>query len=135
MTSPIVIAKKLAEVKLASTFPTVQIAWENVSFSAPSDKYFRCNFSVRPPSDPCVGGEYYRENIVMNVFVCDKLNVGTASALTTAEEIRDAFYKGLSMQDSNVSVRVLKTPHVAGGVITSDRYVVPVSISLFVESN
>lgn len=132
--SAIATAKRLAETRLSTITPSIPTAYENAGFSAPSTKYLRCNFGIKPPSDPCVGGSYYRENLTFFVYVCDKLNIGSGGAIATAEAVRGLFHKGLSLSEGNVKVRVLETPHIAGGVITSDRYVVPVSIKLFVES-
>jgi hypothetical protein len=59
----------------------------------------------------------------------DKLGIGTGGALDTAEAIRSLFSKKTTMQEGNVRIHILKTPHIAGTVVTTDRLVlVPVSI-------
>lgn len=129
-------AKKLVENKLKTITPLLPIAWESVSFSPPADgsKYLRCSFIVRQPDDTCIGSDYYRENAVFNVYVMDKLNIGTGGALDTAETIRSLFQKKTTMQEGNVRIHILKTPHIAGTVVTTDRLVVPISIQLTIEN-
>lgn len=135
--SAIIVAKKLVETRLKTISPALPIAFENVSFTSPSDgsKYLRCNLSIRPPDDRVIGGgSYYREIATFNVYVMDKLNIGTVSALTTAEIIKALFPKGYSTEEGSTRVNVLTSPHIAGAVVTSDRLVVPISISLTIES-
>lgn len=134
--SAIITTKKLVETRLKTLSPSLPIAWESVAFTAPADgsKYLRCTITIGKPDDRCKGSNYYRENMTLNVYVLDKLNIGTTGALTTAEAVRALFAKGTSIEEGNVRVNILTTPHIAGTVATSDRLVVPVSISLTVES-
>ena len=134
--SAIITAKKLVETRLKTISPALPIAWESASFNPPADgsKYLRCSFQIGTPDDSCVGGSYYREKITFNVYVLNKLNIGTVSALNTAEAIRSLFPKGYSVTEGSTRVHVLSTPRIAGSVVTVDRLVVPISISLTVES-
>lgn len=136
MSNPIKIAKKLVENRLKTLTPTLPIAFESVSYTPPADgsKYLRCSFIVRQPDDTCIGSDYYREMAVFNVYVMDKLGIGTGGALDTAEAIRSLFKKKTTMQEGNVRIHILKTPHIAGTVVTTDRLVVPISIQLTIES-
>lgn len=128
--------KKLIENRLKTLSPLPAIAWENVNFTAPSDGslYLRCTMQVRNPDDTCIGSEYYRENIVFNVYVLDKLNIGTGNALTVAENIRTLFKKKTTLEEGTTRVQVLSTPRIAGSVVTNDRLVVPISVELTVEN-
>jgi len=134
--SALITAKKLVETRLKTILPVLPIAFENVSFTSPSDgsKYLRCTLAIGQPDDSCVGGNYYRENAKFNVYVLDKLNIGTTGALTTAELIKALFPKGYSIEEGTTRVNVLSSPHIAGAVVTSDRLVVPISINLTIES-
>jgi len=134
--SAIITTKKLVETRLKTLSPSLPIAWESVSMTPPSDgsKYLRCNLTIGKPDDKCKGGSYYRESCTFNVYVLDKLNIGTVSSLTTAEAIRSLFSKGTSFEEGSTRVSILNTPHIAGCVVTSDRLVVPISIQLTVES-
>ena len=134
--SAIIIAKKLVETRLNTITPSLPIAWAAVAFTTPTDgsKYLRCNLTIGKPDDRCKGSTYYRENATFNVYVMDKLNIGTVSALETAESIRSLFPKGFSIEEGGTRVNVLKTPHIAGAVVTLDRLVCPITLSLTIES-
>jgi hypothetical protein len=71
---------------------------------------------------------------IFNIFVMDKLNIGTGSALDTAEIIQQLFNKKTTLEENNVRVQVLETPYIAGTAITTDRLVVPVSVQLTIEN-
>lgn len=128
--------KKIVENRLASITPALSIAWEGVNFEPPSDgsKYLKCSFGIKEPDDTCVGGGYYRENIIFYVYVMDKLGIGTGSAYQTAEDIRNLFKLKTTFTEDYVLIRILKTPHIAGSLKTADRLVVPVSVALTVEN-
>lgn len=135
--SILTISRNLVENRLKTISPLLPIAWDNIKFTAPADgsKYLRCSFLVNTPDDTCIGNAgYYRENAVFNVYVMDKLNIGTAGAFETAEAIRTLFQKRTTLQNSNVRVHVLNTPHISGAVVTTDRLVVPISIRLTIEN-
>ena len=127
--------KKLVENRLKTLSPSLPIAWTNVSFTPPADgsKYLRCTLNIRTPDDSCIGGTYYRENATFNVYVLDKLNIGSGGALDTAESIRDLFDKRTTLEEGNVRVQILQTPHITGEVITNDRLVIPIAIRLTAE--
>lgn len=133
-TSPIKITKKIIETNLATTFPTIPIAYENAKFD-PTNKplYFAVQFVMQQPDDPVFAGRYYRERIQAQIFICSELNKGTSTALDKAEEVRSLFFKGFTQTDTGVIVHVLRTPQVAGGIKTFDRYVVPVYVDIVTE--
>lgn len=128
--------KKLVENRLKTLSPLPSIAWENVNFQVPADGslYLRCTMQVRTTDDTCIGGNYYREDITFNVYVLDKLNIGTGNALTVAENIRTLFKKTTTLQEGTTRVQILTTPRIAGAVVTNDRLVIPLSIELTVEN-
>ena len=132
MPSPILSTKKAAEIRLATLgIPT---AYENAEFTPVANQaYIRVQFDIRNPSDPTLGDGYYREQIQLQVFVCDVLNKGTASAITTAESIRTLFKKGTFLLQDGYRISVLETPMIKGSIKTSDRLVVPVMIDLTVD--
>ncbi len=134
MVSPIKITKKIIETNLASTFPTIPIAYENAKFD-PTNKplYFAVQFTIQQPDDPVFAGRYYRERIQAQIFVCAELNKGASVAFDKAEEIRGLFFKGFTQSDSNCIVHILRTPQVAGGIKTFDRYAVPVYVDIVTE--
>lgn len=132
--SAILSTKKAAEQRIATLgIPT---AYENSAFTpVANQKYLRVQFLIQPPVDPTLGDKYYRENIQLQVFVCDLLNQGTASSITTAETIRALFAKGWSAQEGIYRISNFSTPRISGSAKTSDRLVTPVLIDLVTEVN
>lgn len=118
---------------LVNSFPDVDIAIENIQYEPDSDIYMAVQFVVHPPIDPTYGPYYYRENISFHVFVTDSLGVGTVAAENLAEQVRQKFYKGLTIVKGSYRLQILRTPHISGSTITSDRLVIPVMIPVQVE--
>lgn len=118
---------------LITSFPNVDVAIEGIPFESSHDRYIAVQFLVHPPTDPTYGPYYYRENISFQVFVSDKLGIGTLGAEELAEQIRAVFRKGLSLQEDGYRLHILRTPHITGVNITSDRLIVPVLIPVQVE--
>lgn len=133
--SAILDAKRAVERRLTQTFPTTAVSFENVEFKPTDNLYLRTAFRVDRPTDDSIGNNCYRENITFTVFVCDKLNKGTANAITVAEQVRTAFYRGLSLQENTTRISIWRQPQVSTAAKTTDRVVVPVVISLVVEVN
>jgi hypothetical protein len=125
--------RKLLEQRLAALSPSLPTAWENVEFKPPNGKYLMCSIKLGEPDDRNIGCDYYREEATLNVYICDKLGIGPSSAFETAESVRALFNKGLTLEESNVKITILVTPRIAGGAVTTDRYVVPVVIKAMVE--
>lgn len=132
--TPLINAKKAVERHLATMLPSIQIAYEGVSFAPPANEmYLATQIVINQPDDPTVGDFYYRERLTFQVFVCDVLNKGTAAALAKAEAIRTRFDKGLTLIENSTRIHVTRTPQISGTVITNDRLVVPVLIELWAE--
>jgi len=129
----IITAQTAVRRRLAALTPSLPTAFEGISFVPPTGMYQRLQFVINPPTDPTFGAYYHRENIQVQIFVADKLDVGTAGAITRAEVLREWFYKGLTLEESGVRMHVLRTPQIAGASVTSDRIIVPVLIPLTVE--
>lgn len=119
--------------RLAALTPSLPTAFEGIPFVPPTGMYQRLQFVINPPTDPTFGTYFHRENIQVQIFVADKLDVGTAGAIARAELLRDWFYKGLTLTESGVRMHVLRTPQIAGAAVTNDRIIVPVLIPLTVE--
>ena len=129
----IVETKEAIRKHLLNLLPVLPTALEAISFDAPSGMYQRLQFVIQRPTDPVLGRGYYRENIEVQIFVVDQLDVGTTAAELRAEELRDWFHKGLTLTEGNFRMHVLRTPHVSSAAVSADRIVVPVLIPLTVE--
>lgn len=119
--------------RLAALTPSLPTAFEGIPFTAPTGMYQRLQFVINPPTDPTFGTYYYRENIQVQIFVADKLDVGTAGAIQRAQVLRDWFYKGLTLEENGVRMHILRTPQISGATVAGDRIIVPVLIPLTVE--
>ena len=129
----IIKAEKAVRRHLLTLSPQLPTAYEAIPFTAPTGMYQRLQFVVNPPTDPTFGNYYHRENIQVQIFVADKLDVGTNAAITRAQSLRNLFHKGLTLNEGGFRMHVLRTPQIAGVAIASDRVIVPVLISLTVE--
>ncbi len=125
--------KKAVRERLKALTPALPTALEGISFTPPTGMYQRLQFVVEPPTDPTFGTYFYRENVQVQIFVVDKLDVGTTNAEARAELIRDWFNKGLTLTEGNVRMHVLRTPHVSGAAVAADRIIVPVLIQITAE--
>lgn len=130
---PITDVEKAVRKRLATLTPTLQTAQENIPFTAPEGMYQRLQFVISPPTDPTFGKYYHRENVQAQVFVCDKLGVGSTAAISRAELIRDLFSKGTTLEENGTRMHILRTPQIAGAVVAADRFIVPVLIPVTVE--
>ena len=73
----IIKAEKAVRRHLLTLSPQLPTAYEAIPFTAPTGMYQRLQFVVNPPTDPTFGNYYHRENIQVQIFVADKLDVGT----------------------------------------------------------
>lgn len=121
------------ESRLFSNFPSIPIAPEGVSFTAPSGSYLRVILQVNRPDDPVLGSMYHRENLTFQVFCVTESNKGTAAALTLAEQVSDVFRRGTFISVDNLRIHVFNTPQVSSVVVADNRLVVPVLIPVTVE--
>ena len=129
----IIAAQTAVRRRLADLTPALPTAFEGIPFVPPTGMYQRLQFVINPPTDPVFGAGYHRENIQVQIFVADKLDVGTAGAIARAQALRDLFHKGLTLVEDGVRMIILRTPQIAGATVAGDRVIVPVLIPLTVE--
>ena len=127
-------AKIALETRLATAFPSIQIAYPAVAFTPPEETYLRCQTVIGRPDDPVIGAKYRRENMTFQVFVISPINKGEAESLTVANTVFDTFKRGTSIHvSSNIIVQIFESPHIAGSSIAENRIIVPVLIPVSVE--
>lgn len=132
--SAILNTKRACERALLALLPTIPIAFENVSFNAPTDKmYIRTQFANRGPEDTTIGDKYYRERISFQCFIIGLPNVGTAQAIQVAEQIRERFDKGTFFNENGTHIHILTTPQLSSSSIVENRLIVPVLIDVVSE--
>jgi len=121
--------KKLLEKHLSLMTPAIPTAYENVNFTIPDNSpYQRVQLVPDTPDNSTFGDSYYRETGEFQVFLAYLRNKGAAEALARAADVQKHFNRGTSLQEGNVILHVLKTPVIAGSIITGDRFVVPVIV-------
>jgi len=125
--------KRAVEGLLASTNPTIQIAYENSRFVPPEVLYIQTQFMIQRPDDPVFTAGYHRERMQFQVFVVDTIDTGTGEAYTKALSIRETFYKGLHLKEGPTDIYVLRTPFISHATVATDKVVVSVVIDLVVE--
>ena len=109
--------------------PAIATGYENVQFSPPDNApYQRVQLIPDTPDNSTFGDDYYREKGEFQVFLAYPRNTGPALAMDRAVSLQNHFKRGSSFQEGNVVVHILKTPSIAGSIVTQDRYVVPVII-------
>lgn len=121
------------ESRVIANFPSVPIAPEGVTFF-PSGQYFRVNLQVNKPTNPLLGSEYRRENMVFQVFCVAESNKGTAAVITLAEQVQEVFKRGTFLAVDNLRIHVFSTPHLGSIAPPIDgRIMLPVRIPITVE--
>lgn len=132
--SEILNVKKALERRLLTLSPTVATGFEGVEFIPPTNTmYQRCQFMINSPVDPTFPSGYHREQIQLQVFVCDVKGKGTGAAIARAELIRNLFYKSLSLIEGTTRIHILRTPQIGSAFVTQDRIIVPVIVQVTAE--
>ena len=122
--------KKALEKHLAAMTPSIQTAYEGVSFiPTQGTPYQRVIVSPRRPENPTMGDSYHREVGTFQIFLNYPNNKGTADAIARAEMIQEHFKRGTTLTDGGYNVIVMYTPQIAGTTIIGDRLIVPVLVS------
>jgi hypothetical protein len=121
--------KKAFEKRLNSITPSIQTAYEAVSFTPTQGvPYQKVQLSPNQPENPTIGDGYYREVGEFQVFLCYPSNKGTSEVLTRAELVRSYFQRGTTLVEGASEIIIIRTPQIAGTSIIGDRIIVPVLI-------
>ena len=110
----------------------IRVAWENRDFSPREGVLdLRQNFMPGTPRAAALGPDamdYVRGTY--QVTVRGKSGRGRAGAKTVAEDVRNAFPRGLKLTRNGTETTV-ESVGIGPGVNNGDRYTVPVSITFF----
>ena len=119
------------ETALYSLSPSFATAWENVSYRpTPGVPYQQAYLLFAKPDNP-IFSSGHRELGFMLVRLIYPLSTGLFDAMTRAELLRSAFYKGASFTSGDAIVYVERTPEILSGRVEGSRYVIPVKIRFF----
>lgn len=120
--------------RLASISPSIEIAYEAVSFTPVAGvPYQRVQLIPARPQNPTLGQNYYREKGTYQILLCYPGNLGTTDILDRAELTRSFFKQGTSFTEAGTTVIVVGTPYVGGANIVQDRLVLPIIINYTAE--
>lgn len=124
--------KAALESALDELLPAIATARENVHFEvpAPDVPYQRVDMLRNTPDNPEIGSGHQLLGI-LQVSLFYPANAGSGAALTRAQQIRDLFYRGLSITQGGITTTIENTPEIGSGSPDGDRYMVPVRIRWF----
>jgi hypothetical protein len=131
------IIRQLLETQLASALSGFAIAWENARYTptvgTPFASVFLLPAATRNPAIAAdgVSGEMQEHNGVLQVVLNYPLSDGTQAFGAKADAVVAAFPVGLTLTQSAITVRVLRTPAIAPAFPKGAWYVVPVSIPYY----
>lgn len=121
--------RQALEVALNALTPALESAWENTAF-VPKDGVPHQEVRMLPnvPDNTAIGGQYYREQGILQVELAYPLLKGSKDAQTRAEAIRTLFKRGTQLVKDGITVTIETTPAIGPGFVARDRWRVPVSV-------
>lgn len=105
------------------------IANENASFNPTEAAY--CEFHMIPatPVDSVLGSEFHFEVGIAQITLVYPAGKGTGPGEAKAHEIRNLFFRGLTLIEDGIQVEVTKTPAEAKGFPDGGYWRIPISVS------
>lgn len=127
------IAKALAalETHLLAIAPAISTAFENAAFLPVNGvPYQRVSHLLAKPDDLAYTNDVTQDMGVMQVSLMYPIGKGRGEALTRGAVIRNHFSAApRQLTNGGVTIYITSTPHVSGGLVDGDRWVIPVSIT------
>jgi hypothetical protein len=121
--------RKALEKRLAAMSPALVTVYENTEYTpVAGTAYQRANLLPAEPDNSAMGGTYYLEQGLFQVTLCYPQKVGPNAAQARAELLKTQFKRGTTMEESGLTVIVMRTPTIMPAYIEGDRYCIPVSI-------
>lgn len=109
---------------------SLPIAVENVEFSPPADgKYCEMHLLPAAPVDAVLGAEWHFEVGIAQITLVYPGGKGTGAGEAKAEEIRNLFFRGLTLIEDGIQVEVTRTPAQAKGFPDGVFWRIPISVS------
>lgn len=127
---PNALIRQALESRLSDLDPTFETAWENVDF-APTDNPFQAPTHLfAEPDDRGFRDSPYKQLGIFTITLAYPTNQGAADADVKADDIRDWFSRGSSINTENneFSIVIDRTPEVTGGEVQESRYIVRVRV-------
>lgn len=115
--------------KRLKTISGVVIAYENVEFDPPLSGHCELHMIPATPVDSVYGSEFYFEVGITQITVVYPSGKGAGPAEGRAEEIRNLFFRGLTLIEDGVQIEVTRTPAQAKGFPDGGSWRIPISVS------
>lgn len=116
------------ETAVAAIAPPLSTANENVPFTPVADVPYQEVFVLFATPDNPEIGPVFIERGMLQVNLQYPKGQGSGVAAARAKLLRDAFPFGSSLTNGGVTVNITKTPEIASGRATDDRWMLPVKI-------
>ena len=128
----IVSITKALEKKLLQLTPSITTVFDATSSKPQADQpYQTVNVIPDAPLNTTLGDSYYREEGMLRIRLFYPDRSGKGAILQRAENIRDLFYRGLSLEQDSVIVIIQRTPRISGVSTIGDRLVLAIDIMYF----
>ena len=124
-----VLIRQALEVALNAITPAIATAFENVNFKPPAESvpYQIVHVLFARPDNREIGRSH-QELGYLQVKLMYPIRTGSLAAMTRAELLRTAFYRGSTVTSGGVVVNITDTPEITPSGIEESRYSVIVKI-------
>ena len=116
--------------QLATVTPALPTQLANDAYKpVPGTAHQRASVHYAAPDDPIVGGDgFYRLRGFLQVLFAHPLSAGEGAALIRGQLLKAVFQRGNTMTAPGVTVKILRTPHMAAGYESEGFWKTPVSV-------
>lgn len=122
------IIRRALEKRLFNLQPELPTSWENDTFEPPNSIHQRAFILPAATDNPSYGDTLQRESGIFQVSICTPLGAGSGAAIARATLLKAWFYRGFSITDSGLIIKIIKSPSMAPALRDGAFYVIPVSI-------
>ena len=127
------IAIRRALEKHLDTMPDLPaIAWENTNFMpSANEPYIEPILFFVEPDDIGFRNSPFIQRGYLQLNLRYPTNEGTVTAQLKAEQLRDYFFRGLTLVEQDIPVNIERTPEITNGSIIDDRFVIRMFIRFY----
>lgn len=137
MTMPAGIEARIADILLThlgtlTLAPAVPVSYPGIPFTPPSGTYLEATIHQNTTLDHFIGDDSTSEyRGLLQVSVRTPAGAGIIAPMDLAGKVAEHFKRGTVLSKDGLTVRVLKTPDIAGPLQEPDRLHVPVTVTWF----
>ena len=131
-----VTAAALLYTQLDTVLPALPTQKPNSTYTPqPNVAHQRAMVQFAPPDNPIVGDGFYRLQGFLQVLLCHPLGAGEGPGLIRGQLLKAVFQRGNTMTAPGVTVKILRTPHMAAGYESEGFWKTPVSVYFVADIN